>query len=358
MNTAQKKRGSGPGETDRDVTSLKLEHIRKDYARGKVVVPVLKGVSLAVAPRRDGGADGGVGVGQDDADQPARLPRPADRRAGTGSTARRSRRSPRPSARLLRNEKIGFVFQNFNLLPRLSALENVMMPLAYAAHGLSDRECRDRARALLERVGLGDRARPRAGAALRRRAAAGRDRAGAGQPRLDPDRRRADRQPRLEDRRGDPGDLPPAQRRGRPDDHPGHARPERRRARRADRPHPRRRRRGRVRVRPRRVGRPAPEAPTSTPGADPRGVALGRSRPGAARAAPVLPEDDRDGAAVAAAERPAVGPDDAGDHHRRRLADRDRRDRQGVGGGDHAASWRRPAPTRCSSRRGRRRATA
>src|SRR5262249_25935386 len=58
---------------------------------------------------------------------------------------------------LLRNKKIGFVFQSFNLLARTSALDNVIMPLAYTAGNLSTRECRERGRALLERVGLGDR---------------------------------------------------------------------------------------------------------------------------------------------------------------------------------------------------------
>ena len=57
----------------------------------------------------------------------------------------------------LRNEKIGFVFQTFNLLSRTSALENVMMPLSYTAAHLSDREGRQRAADLLQRVGLGDR---------------------------------------------------------------------------------------------------------------------------------------------------------------------------------------------------------
>ncbi len=57
----------------------------------------------------------------------------------------------------LRGSQIGFVFQNFNLLPRMTALENVMMPFMYVSHDFSDRECRDRARTLLERVGLGDR---------------------------------------------------------------------------------------------------------------------------------------------------------------------------------------------------------
>src|SRR5206468_9227782 len=58
---------------------------------------------------------------------------------------------------MVRNRKIGFVFQNFNLLPRTSALENVMMPLSYTAEQLSEREWRRRAKALLERVGLGER---------------------------------------------------------------------------------------------------------------------------------------------------------------------------------------------------------
>ena len=55
----------------------------------------------------------------------------------------------------LRNRMIGFVFQNFNLLPRETALENVALPLLYA--GVPRRERADRAREALESVGLGDR---------------------------------------------------------------------------------------------------------------------------------------------------------------------------------------------------------
>src|SRR5262249_55447316 len=58
---------------------------------------------------------------------------------------------------MIRNRKIGFVFQNFNLLSRTSALKNVMMPLNYTATHMSLREARRRAAALLEKVGLGDR---------------------------------------------------------------------------------------------------------------------------------------------------------------------------------------------------------
>jgi putative ABC transport system ATP-binding protein len=55
----------------------------------------------------------------------------------------------------VRNHKIGFVFQTFNLLPRLSALDNVALPLVYAGMSRKDRE--KRAQEVLESVGLGDR---------------------------------------------------------------------------------------------------------------------------------------------------------------------------------------------------------
>ncbi|MFO0902824.1 MAG: ABC transporter ATP-binding protein [Pirellulales bacterium] len=56
----------------------------------------------------------------------------------------------------LRNRRIGFVFQNFNLLPRTSAIENVELPLLYAPH-IPARERRERAIGMLKLVGLGDR---------------------------------------------------------------------------------------------------------------------------------------------------------------------------------------------------------
>jgi putative ABC transport system ATP-binding protein len=55
----------------------------------------------------------------------------------------------------VRNKEIGFVFQTFNLLPRLTALENVALPLVYA--GLSARERRERAEYVMEQVGLQER---------------------------------------------------------------------------------------------------------------------------------------------------------------------------------------------------------
>ena len=58
---------------------------------------------------------------------------------------------------LLRNQKFGFVFQNYNLLPRTDSLDNVIVPLAYAPISLTDREARWRAEDMLRRVGLSGR---------------------------------------------------------------------------------------------------------------------------------------------------------------------------------------------------------
>jgi len=62
----------------------------------------------------------------------------------------------------VRNRQIGFIFQSYNLLPRLTAAKNVMLPLLYnGQHHLSDAECYERAVAVLESVGLSDRAHHR-----------------------------------------------------------------------------------------------------------------------------------------------------------------------------------------------------
>jgi putative ABC transport system ATP-binding protein len=58
---------------------------------------------------------------------------------------------------VIRNRTIGFVFQNFHLLPRTSALENVELPLVYADEDLSWKEIHARSREALEHLGLGDR---------------------------------------------------------------------------------------------------------------------------------------------------------------------------------------------------------
>jgi ABC-type lipoprotein export system ATPase subunit len=138
------------------VELIKLQDIYKTYHLGEVDVPVLKGVSLAVERGEMVALMGVSGSGKTTLmnilgclDHPSSGQYWLDGQEVSGLSA--------DERALLRNRKIGFVFQNFNLLARTSALENVMMPASYAHHGVSDREIRERSVELLHRVGLGDR---------------------------------------------------------------------------------------------------------------------------------------------------------------------------------------------------------
>lgn len=135
---------------------IELQDIHKTYHMGTLDVPVLKGISLTVDHGELLALMGASGSGKttlmnilgclDHATSGAyRL----DGEELSGLTA--------DGRALLRNRKLGFVFQTFNLLARTSALENVIMPLSYTAEDISDREARSRATELLQRVGLGDR---------------------------------------------------------------------------------------------------------------------------------------------------------------------------------------------------------
>src|SRR5437016_7012459 len=135
---------------------IKLEDIRKTYHLGEVEVPVLKGVSLTIARGEMVALMGASGSGKTTLmNLLGCLDRPTSGRYWLdGEEVSQLSADARA---LVRNRKIGFVFQSFNLLARTSALENVMMPLAYTAGHLSEREARKRAHALLARVGLEDR---------------------------------------------------------------------------------------------------------------------------------------------------------------------------------------------------------
>ena len=127
---------------------------------------------------------------------------------------RRHHRARRGRAGAAARQKIGFVFQFFHLLPSLTALENVLVPMEIA--GAPGAAARATERCWTE-VGLSG---PRASlpvAALGRRAAARRDRARPGQRSADPARRRAHRQPGQRDR--PLGDRAPARREPDPQDH-------------------------------------------------------------------------------------------------------------------------------------------
>jgi ABC-type lipoprotein export system ATPase subunit len=135
---------------------ITLREIYKTYFLGEVDVPVLKGVWLTISQGEMVALMGASGSGKTTLmNILGCLDRPT---AGEywleGEEVSRLNLEQRAD---VRNRKIGFVFQSFNLLPRTSALENVTMPLDYTHHHLNEKEAHERGVRLLEMVGLGHR---------------------------------------------------------------------------------------------------------------------------------------------------------------------------------------------------------
>ena len=135
---------------------IRLDDIYKTYHVGELDVPVLKGVSLSIKRGELVALMGASGSGKSTLmNILGCLDRPTSGQYWLDNQEISSLDSD--GRAMVRNQKIGFVFQSFNLLPRTSAIENVMMPLSYTARHLSEKEGRKRAAALLELVGLADR---------------------------------------------------------------------------------------------------------------------------------------------------------------------------------------------------------
>src|SRR5260221_714872 len=133
---------------------IHMKAIRKVYSTGRVEVEALRGVDLEIAQNEYVAIVGPSGSGKSTLmnligcrDTPS-----SGEYVLSGETVGGLDRNRLAE---IRNRHIGFVFQNFNLLPYASALENVELPLLFG--GVPTRERQERAAAILERVGLADR---------------------------------------------------------------------------------------------------------------------------------------------------------------------------------------------------------
>jgi ABC-type lipoprotein export system ATPase subunit len=145
-----------PMEANMPKPLIVLQDIRKIYHLGEFEVPVLKGVSLSIAPGELVALMGASGSGKSTLmNIMGCLDRPSSGQYWLNGQEVSACSADQRA--MLRNGQLGFVFQSFNLLARTSALENVAMPLLYAADQPSEREGRRRASEMLARVGLADR---------------------------------------------------------------------------------------------------------------------------------------------------------------------------------------------------------
>lgn len=133
---------------------LHLEHILKSYFLGKQELPVLKGISMDIFKNEYVALMGPSGSGKSTLmnilgclDSPT-----GGKYVLNGKDVSRMHDDELAE---VRNKEIGFVFQQFNLLPRLTAAENVALPLVYS--GVSKKERMERATSVLEKVRLQDR---------------------------------------------------------------------------------------------------------------------------------------------------------------------------------------------------------
>jgi putative ABC transport system ATP-binding protein len=133
---------------------IEMQTIRKIYDTGRIKVEALKGIDLAVTPGEFVAIVGPSGSGKSTLmNLIGCLDTPTDGKYRLGGED--VSRLDRDQLADVRNRRVGFVFQGFNLLPQISAFENVEMPLVFGGVGVKER--RERVKELLARVGLDDR---------------------------------------------------------------------------------------------------------------------------------------------------------------------------------------------------------
>jgi putative ABC transport system ATP-binding protein len=140
------------------VSILKLEGVYKTYHMGNVTVPVLKNINLEVEKGEYVSIMGPSGSGKSTMmNLIGALDRPTEGKVFLNETDISTLSAD--GLATLRQKMVGFVFQQFNLIPRLTTIENVELPMWFA--GVPKKIRVKRARNLLEQVGLGDRLKHR-----------------------------------------------------------------------------------------------------------------------------------------------------------------------------------------------------
>ena len=133
---------------------IEIKNLQKDYLMGEIQVPALKGIDLKIAKNEYVAIMGPSGSGKSTLmNILGCLDTPTSGDYLFNKVNVSTLTDDELSA--MRNREIGFVFQSFNLLPRMSSLHNVELPLMYA--GVNKNERRERAVQALERVGLAER---------------------------------------------------------------------------------------------------------------------------------------------------------------------------------------------------------